>query len=125
MRELEWVPGAFSVCRLASAEQADLSREFTFFAKTDEEISLVCETDAVPPGAAVAEHGWRMLRVKGELDFGLVGILAEIARALAEGGISLFVVSTYRTDYILVKEKDCAKALLQLRAAGYFLQEPG
>ena len=109
----------FSVCRTADLSRVDLSREFVFIGKTDEELSVVCPQDAVPEDALAREDGWRAFRVEGVLDFSLTGILARLSGTLAEAGIGLFAVSTYNTDYILVKRENLARALAALSAAGY------
>ena len=109
----------FSVCRTADLSRVDLSREFVFIGKTDEELSVVCPQDAVPEDALAREDGWRAFRVEGVLDFSLTGILARLSGTLAEAGIGLFAVSTYNTDYILVKRENLARALAALAAAGY------
>ena len=108
----------FSVCRVDSAAEVDLSAEFCFVGKTDEELSLVCPQNRVPEHALAREDGWRAFRVEGVLDFSLTGILARLSSALAEAGIGLFAVSTYNTDYILVKREDLPRALEALRGAG-------
>lgn len=106
----------FSVCKVKDITRVDFTRPFVFLSKTDEEISLVCETDYIPENATHAEHGWRAFRVDGMLDFGLVGIIASITQRLARAGISVFVISTYNTDYVLLKEHEFEKgiALIQL-----------
>lgn len=71
------------------------------------------------PQGVVAERGWRMLQVQGVLDFALVGILASLAAPLAQAGISIFSVSTFDTDAVLVKEDKRAQAIAALRAAGH------
>ena len=86
--------------------------------ETDREISLVCETEDVPAGAVERVDGWKAFRVCGTLDFSLVGILSELSGILASNGIGLFAVSTYDTDYILVKEADLDRALAALAKAG-------
>ena len=101
----------FSVCKISSADGVDFARGFVFLAKTDEELSLVCESAHVPEGALAVEPGWRAFRVEGVLDFGLVGIIAEFTGVLAEAGVSVFVVSTYNTDYALVKSRDFDRAM--------------
>ena len=116
---LKPIPGALTVCKLASLEDVDLNRDFCFLGKTDEEISLVCRTEDAPGNALAREDGWRGFRVEGVLDFSLIGILAKISGALAEAGVGLFAVSTYNTDYILVKEKDFTRAMDALAGAGY------
>jgi len=101
----------FSVCKIQNISDADFSREFLFLSKTDEEISLVCETDFVPADATAVENGWKGFRIVGVLDFGMVGVIAQISAVLAEAGISVFVVSTYNTDYVFVKEENFERAV--------------
>ena len=116
---LKPLPEAFTVCQISNFTAIDFSREYVFLSKTDEELSLVCETEFVPAGAIAREDGWRAFRVGGVLDFSLVGILAEISGTLAKAGISIFAISTYNTDYILVKEASFPRALAALSAARY------
>jgi hypothetical protein len=104
----------FSVCKIEDVSQADFTREYVFLAKTADEISLVCETAYVPAGAIAAEHGWKALKICGVLDFSMVGVIARISGILAEAGVSIFVVSTYNTDYILIKAKDYERGLRAL-----------
>lgn len=116
---LEVLAPAFSICKAARPEEIDFSAGFLFVGKTDNELSVVCPTDAAPRGAAAREDGWRAMRVAGALDFGLTGILARLSSALADAGVPLFAVSTYDTDYILVRRDDLARALAALAAAGF------
>lgn len=90
---------------------------------TREETSLICSEDAVPEGFLV-EGGWRALRVQGTLDFSLVGILAGLTEPLARAQISVFVVSTFNTDYLLVRSAALGSAVAALEAAGYAILEP-
>ena len=94
----------FTVCKVEDYSQVNLDKEFTFIEKTDEENSLVCLTENVPTNTTEREDGWRALRIEGVLDFSLVGILAKIATILADCKIPIFAISTYNTDYVLVKE---------------------
>ena len=119
--KLHLLDGGYSVCKLHSLSQIDWSGELTFVGKTDEELSLVCETARAPSAVLAQEDGWRALRVEGVLDFSLVGVLSGIAGVIADAGISLFCVSTYNTDYVLVKESALTDALCALRNAGYVL----
>ena len=107
------------VCRLRSLAEADLTRAFFFLARTDEEISLVCESAFAPAGAEQISRGWKGFRIEGVLDFSLVGILARLSGLLAENGVSIFAVSTFNTDYILVKEEDFTRAAEILATSGY------
>ena len=120
---LKILPQAFTVCQLPDVSGVDFSKEFLFFSKTDEELSLVCETSAVPAITLVREDGWRGFRVGGVLDFSLVGILAEISGILAAQKISIFAVSTYNTDYIFTKTDVFDRAIHVLSAAGYAILE--
>lgn len=85
---------------------------------TQEELSIVCETDLVPSGTA-AVAGWRAMKVAGPLQFGEVGVLAGLTDTLARSGISVFVVSTYDTDYVLVKREALPEAATALREVGH------
>ena len=100
-----------SLCKVTDYTQIDLEHPFVFTGSTDEEKSLVCPTDLVPENTLIKEDGWRAFRVCGQLDFSLVGILAQISKILADAGIGIFAVSTYNTDYILVKAENYSKAL--------------
>lgn len=120
---LNVLPQAFSVCQISDLSGVDFTREFVFLSKTDEELSLVCETAAVPANAAAREDGWRGFRVCGVLDFSLVGILAELSGILAKAGISIFAVSTYNTDYLFTKADVFDRALETLASAGYAILE--
>ena len=110
-----------TVCKVADIGMVDLSRELTFVGVTDAEVSIVCPTSCVPMQTVAREDGWRGMRIEGQLDFSLVGILAKISDVLARAGIALFAVSTYDTDYVLVKDADFAAACDALAAAGYEL----
>ena len=120
---LQVLPQAFTVCQVSDVSTVDFTREFVFFSKTDEELSLVCETAFVPANAAARADGWRGFRVCGVLDFSLVGILANISSLLAGHGISIFAVSTYNTDYLFTKAEVFDRALETLAHAGYAILE--
>lgn len=117
--KLEIISRSFSVCRIADLSDVDFGREYCFLGKTDAELSLVCETDAVPITSLAREDGWRAFRIAGTLDFGLIGILAKISAILAENQIGIFAVSTYNTDYIFTKEENFDRALEALVKSGY------
>ena len=107
----------FSVCKV-SAFPGEISGVW-FAAQTDEEFSLVCQSEFAPEDAVEVSGGWRAMRIEVVLDFSLVGILAGISDALARAQVGIFAVSTYNTDYILVKSADLARAVQALQAAGY------
>ena len=116
---LEKLPFALTVCKPAGLASVPLESEFFFLARTDEELSLVCRTEDAPEDAVEREDGWRAFRIAGVLDFSLVGILSKISGILVGEGIGIFTVSTYNTDYILVREEDFDRALNALEARGY------
>lgn len=120
---LQLLNQTFTVCQLNSIAEADLSAPFTFLARTDEEISLVCPVQSCPSSALNRQDGWRCLRIAGVLDFSLIGILARVADCLAKASVPLFAVSTYNTDYILFREQHEPAALNALKAAGYDILE--
>ena len=111
-----------AVCRLAADDEipqwALTGVGFASVTRTADELSLVCAASAVPQGIQ-CEQGWRLFRIEGPLDFTLTGILASVAQPLAEAGISIFTISTYDTDYVMVKEQDVEKAVHALTAAGH------
>jgi hypothetical protein len=113
-----------AVCRLdGDAPTPDWAMRQGFFSitRTEEELSVVCPEVLVPERIR-AERGWRALRIAGVLDLSQVGVLASLASPLAGAGISLFALSTYDTDYLLVKEHDLTRAVEVLVAAGHPVQ---
>lgn len=116
---IELLAGDFTVCKPIAFDADTLSCPFSFAARTDGELSLVCPTHAVPERCTAREDGWRAMRICGQLDFSLVGILASVASALATEGIPIFAVSTYDTDYVLVKRERADDAAAALLRAGY------
>lgn len=117
--DIEVIDGTFSICRLKGRTDVPTASEFTFIGITDEEISLVCRTGAVPKATVGRNDGWKMMRISGTLDFSLVGVLSGITAALAEARIGIFAISTFNTDYILVKDEDLQRSVAVLRKAGY------
>ncbi|MBR4132435.1 MAG: ACT domain-containing protein [Oscillospiraceae bacterium] len=121
--KLRKLPYELTVCKVAELSDIDQATDFFFVGKTDEELSLVCLTKDVPERAVERSDGWRGFRIVGTLDFSLVGILSKLSTILAENNIGIFAVSTFNTDYILVKEKDYNRAMSVLEAAGYEVKE--
>ena len=117
--ELKKLPYDLSVCQVDAIRDIDLTSDFFFIGRTDEELSLVCRTEDVPLNAARRDDGWRGFRIQGVLDFSLIGILSKLSGILAEKQIGIFAVSTYNTDYILVKSENFDRALSALTKAGY------
>lgn len=117
--ELKRLPYDFTVCKVKSSDDIDLGKEFTFYARTDEEISFVCKEEDCPQGTIEKDEGWKGFRIEGVLDFSLIGILSKISGILAEGKIGIFAVSTFNTDYVFVKKENFEKAMKTLKEAGY------
>lgn len=105
----------FSICKIKNLKDVNFEDEFVFIGKTDEEISLVCSKKYVPQEYIECDNGWKGFRIEGVLDFSLVGILAE-------NEISIFAVSTYNTDYILLKADKFDKAVEILKKADYIFK---
>ena len=110
-------PQKLAVCRLSPGAPVPswVRGEFTSVTRTAEELSIICDQDAVP-GDVQAERGWRMLRVQGPIPFEMTGVAAGLVAPLAQAGISVFLLSTYDTDYLLVKEDAFEHGLEVLRA---------
>ena len=120
--QLEIQPGIFAVARLATndrqLEEWNPKGKICAFIQDQGELTVVCEAQHTD-GYDQVESGWKVLKIQGILDFSLVGVLAGIAAVLAEAGVSIFVLSTYLTDLILIKEDTLQKALSALRNADY------
>ncbi|MBP3794047.1 MAG: ACT domain-containing protein [Ruminococcus sp.] len=108
-----------TVCKVRSFDDIIIDSELFFIGKTDEELSLVCRTQDTPQNTSAREDGWKAFRICGTLDFSLIGILSEITGILAQRKIGVFAVSTYNTDYILVKNERFEEALSALSDSGY------
>ena len=121
--EIKKIEHDFSVCKVIDYSLVNFNAEYCFAEKTDEENSLVCITGDVPPNAVQRDDGWKGFRIQGILDFSLIGILSGIAELLAQNSIAIFVVSTYNTDYVLVKLENYQRALDVLRQSGYEIVE--
>jgi hypothetical protein len=111
--KLEVLPGTYAVCRLDPGAPAP--ERFFSLTRTSEELSLVCEERDVPAGART-ETGFRAFRVAGTLDFALTGVLASLTAPLAAAQVSVFALSTFDTDYLLVRAKQWSSA------AGFVLE---
>ena len=117
--ELKRLPFDLTVCKVSDLSEIELSKDFYFIGKTDEEISLVCRTEDTPQSTLERDDGWKGFRIQGVLDFSLIGILSNLSGILAENKIGIFAVSTYNTDYILVKKENFDAALEALDKSGY------
>ena len=111
----------YAVCSLSKDE--DISKlimegDFLSITKTEDELSLVCEEENISNGIKY-EGDWKILKIEGPLDFSLIGIIAKISNIMSENNIPIFVISTYDTDYILIKKKNIHKAIEALKNKNY------
>jgi hypothetical protein len=121
---LEVLSMELAVCRLGPHEPLPdwaLGADFFNVTRTANELSIICPQDRVPPGVEMV-GGWQCLKVRGPLDFNQVGVLASLARPLAAAKISVMAVSTFETDYILLREKDIKLAVSALRKDDHLVQ---
>ena len=117
------LPERLAVCRLpVDAATPDWAHpgELLALVRTADELSIVCTERFVPPDVR-AERTWRAIQVQGPLEFSMVGVLASIAVPLARVGISIFVLSTFDTDYVLVKEETLDRAVSALTQSGFLV----
>lgn len=117
---LEFLPDSFAICRLdPDAPVPDWAKgDSVSITRTRDELTVVCRQNHVSDEVE-AERGWRCLRIVGKLDFSLLGVIATLSTVLADAGISVFVMSTFDTDYRLVKEADVDRAVEALEKAGF------
>ena len=119
------IPETLAVCRMPPDAPLPNWPDGNFISatRTAEELSVVIPEEAMPDG--VPKHGgFRALKMAGPLDFGEIGVLATLSNTLAVAGLSIFVISTYDTDYILVKQENLARAIAALRQAGHDVVDP-
>jgi hypothetical protein len=119
--ELTLLPDPLAICRLPAATALPAwarAGGLTSVTWTSAETSLVCVAALVPPDVQ-ADAGWRAFVVAGPLDFSLTGVLLSIAQPLADAGVSIFALSTYDTDYVLVKESALPAAVAALTGCGH------
>jgi hypothetical protein len=118
---LSLLSDTFAICRLgpeAAIPSWILAGDFFSVTRTKEELSLVCLQELVPEGTR-CEKGFRCFKVGGPLDFSLTGILSSLTMPLAQAGISVLAISTFDTDYLLVKEAQVDSAVQKLSHAGH------
>ena len=119
--ELKKIEYNLTVCKVRNVSNIDMTSEFYFIGKTDEEISLVCKTEDTPSEIVERDDGWKGFHIQGTLDFSLIGIISKLSGILADHQIGIFAVSTYNTDYILVKKENFDRALQILASEGYII----
>lgn len=118
---IQTVPGRFAVCRLGPDDPVPAWATvmgFCSITRTHDELSVVCQESVVPPDVRCGK-GWRCLRVAGAIDFSAIGVLASLMAPLAQAGVSVFAVSTFDTDYLMVKENAFAAVCAALQEAGH------
>ncbi len=121
--KLKILQGQFSIHRFVSGSEIPsqvYESEFFTISKTDDEISIVCDS-SIQLNSEKISNGWSCFKVIGPLDFSITGILAKLSSSLAEAGISIFAISTYDTDYILVKSEKLQLASETLIRSGYII----
>ena len=119
---LELLPGNYMICKMQPSKPIpEWARgEFVSVTHTPDELSIVCPVQNIPANVQ-SESGWRCLRVAGKLDFSLVGLISDITTILADADVSTFVMSTFDTDYFLVREIDLDCSTAALSKAGHFV----
>ena len=118
---LRTLPDSYAVVRLHPG--ADLPEwvdkgPFRSVTRTDNEVSVVCRDHDVPEGESV-DRGWTVLEAMGPLDFSLSGIIASLIQPLADAELPIFVISTFESDYVLIRSADLARAADALEDAGH------
>ena len=120
------LPDKFAICHLDEKSYvpywATENVSFSCLTRTENELSIVCPENDIP-GGILSEKGWRAIRVKGPLGFVMPGIVSSLSTPLAEAEISIFYISTYETDYLLVKEENLDKTVKILSAFCNIKQE--
>jgi hypothetical protein len=127
MLTLSILPEPLAICRLSPAEDVPdwaMIGEFVSITHTGDELSIVCAAENVPSDVK-ADREWRALKVEGPLDLASTGILASLADPLAKAQINIFAVSTFDTDYLLVKEYNLLRACEVLQQAGHDVEFNG
>ncbi|HJW94199.1 MAG TPA: ACT domain-containing protein [Thermoanaerobaculia bacterium] len=116
--------GRFAVCRLdpSAPTPAWPAGSFVSITRTPDELSIICAEESVPEDVPRVERGWCALRVEGPMPFDMVGIAATITAPVAAANISLLLVATFDTDYLLLKRATFERAVKALRAAGIDVQ---
>lgn len=120
---LTLLPGEFAVCRMDSRDAVPswatrVDAPFTCVMRTREELSVVCPAEDVPK-MVIAERGFRAFKLNGPVPFATTGVISGLTTPLAAAGLSVFVLSTYDTDYLMVKGKTLSAATAALQSAGY------
>jgi hypothetical protein len=119
--ELHLLEGPYAVCQLEATAQVPTWAEgqgFLSISRASDELTIVCSQQCVPPWVR-AERDWRCFRLVGPFDFTLTGILAAVLNPLAQAGVGVFAVSTFNTDYVLIKSERLEQGIMALSQAGH------
>ena len=122
--KLAILDGEYAIHRLSRGEEIPahvVKSDFFSITRTDDELSILCDAK-ISVSSGKSESGWACIKILGPLDFALTGILARISNALADAGVSIFAISTYDTDYILVKDDILLAARKTLEQTGYIFE---
>ena len=117
--KLKFLSDEFTVCKVKDLKEISLDQPYYFIGRTDEEISIICPSKFTPSKVIDLESGWKLFKIEGVLDFKEIGIMAKISALLAREQISVLVVSTYNTDYFLIKKENEEKTKTILIENGY------
>src|SRR5687768_7798927 len=118
------LPHRYAVCRFdqnATVPTTVMRSEFFCMMRTHDELSIVC-AEGTAPEIGMIENGWRVLKLEGPFPFEMTGILASVLNPLAQREVSIFALSTFDTDYVLIKETQLEAAVLALRDAGHVVE---
>lgn len=117
---LREISGEYAIARLDAGDAIPTWARgaFVSITRTHGELSIVCDESAMPEGVA-ADRGWRCLEIEGPIPLDQIGIAAAITKILADAGVSVFLIATHDTDYVLVKEQKMEHAVAALRGAGH------
>lgn len=117
------LPDRYAIARLNAADAVPAwpHGDFVSVTRTAEELSIICREDAVP-GTVRADRGWRCLALQGPFALDATGVAAEFTRVLAAAGVSVFVIATFDTDYVLVPDRAIERTVSALRAAGHVVR---
>ncbi|MFO0893455.1 MAG: ACT domain-containing protein [Phycisphaerales bacterium] len=124
---LERLPGSYAFCRLPPEAHLPTwaSGDFVSICRSRDELSVLCPQACVPeplPAGCRCDRDFGLLRVRGTVEIDVVGLLRSLSTALADGGVSVTVIGTFDTDYMLIRERNMARAVVLLEAAGFPLE---
>ena len=120
--KLRIIDTEFAICKVKDFSQINLEDEFLFIGKTDDEHSIVCEMQSIPNNCTDIDEGWIAFKIEGQIDFSLIGIISKLSTILAETKVGICALSTYDTDYILVKKENLEDAKNALREHEYIVE---